>query len=395
MGRRVFLAGQAVSLLGDGLALLAVPLLILQLTRSPVIAALAAAPRSVGYLVTGLPAGPIVDRSDPWRVLIAADLVRAGIFVALFALTGAPAWLILVLACCAGGGSVFFDAAVTVVVRDLFGGVALVRANTLLETARQVAVVLGPAAVGVLALTLGIRVALLIDAATFLVSLATLLAVRRPAPVVEPAPWRRMGAEFREGWRYVRRTPLIRWMTVLQVVVNLALAAEYLVVYLARDTLRMPAEQVSLAVVGGGLGGVAGAFSTGWLVRRVGPVRLIVMCITLAGVALAAIGAARDAWSLGITFGVVEWGVIVASIVNRTLRQQIVPRELLGRVAGLVRALFLAVTPVGAMLGGLLTHVGGDDPRPVFAGAGLLIVVAVPVGWRAALRHHRHLVLSG
>ncbi len=395
MRGRVFLAGQAVSLLGDGLALLAVPLLILRQTSSPVLAALAAAPRSVGYLVTGLPSGPIVDRSDPWRVLIAADVVRAGIFLVLYAAAGAPAWLILALACCAGGGSVFFDAALTVVVRDLFGGVALVRVNTLLETAKQLAVVLGPAAVALLALTLGIRTALLIDAATFLVSLATLLSVRRPPPVVRAAaPWRRLGAEFREGWRYVRRTPLILWMTVLQVVVNLALACEYLVVYLARDTLGLPADRVSLAVAGGGLGGVAGAFSTSWLVNRAGPVRVITGGVLLAGLALAAIGAARDAWSLGILFGAVEWGVIVASIVNRTLRQQVVPRELLGRVTSLVRACFLAVTPLGAMLAGLLTGVCGDDPRPVFAAAGLLVVVTMPIGWVAALRHHRDLGFS-
>jgi hypothetical protein len=51
---RVFLAGQATSMLGDGLAVLAVPLLVLQLTRSPVAAVLASLPRGVGYLAAGL-----------------------------------------------------------------------------------------------------------------------------------------------------------------------------------------------------------------------------------------------------------------------------------------------------------------------------------------------------
>src|SRR6516225_3747124 len=54
---RVFLGGQAVSMLGDGLAILAVPLLVLQLTRSPVAAVLAALPGSVGYLAADLPGG--------------------------------------------------------------------------------------------------------------------------------------------------------------------------------------------------------------------------------------------------------------------------------------------------------------------------------------------------
>ena len=54
---RIFLGGQAVSMLGDGLAALAIPLLVLQLTGSPVAAALASAPRSIGYLIAGIPAG--------------------------------------------------------------------------------------------------------------------------------------------------------------------------------------------------------------------------------------------------------------------------------------------------------------------------------------------------
>jgi len=62
---RVFLGGQAVSMLGDGLAILAVPLLVLQLTRSPMAAVLASLPGSAGYLAAGLPAGLLADRVDP------------------------------------------------------------------------------------------------------------------------------------------------------------------------------------------------------------------------------------------------------------------------------------------------------------------------------------------
>jgi MFS family permease len=68
--RRTFLSGQAVSLLGDGLAALAIPLLVLDLSRSPLISALSAASVTVGYLMVGLPAGVLVDRLDPWRVLV-------------------------------------------------------------------------------------------------------------------------------------------------------------------------------------------------------------------------------------------------------------------------------------------------------------------------------------
>ena len=67
---RVFLGGQAISMLGGGLAVLAVPLLVMQLTGSPVAAVLASVPGSAGYLAAGLPAGVLADRLNPWKVLI-------------------------------------------------------------------------------------------------------------------------------------------------------------------------------------------------------------------------------------------------------------------------------------------------------------------------------------
>ena len=83
----LFLSGQAVSVLGDGLAVLAIPLMVQDLTRNPLLSGLSAASVTVGYLLVGLPAGVLVDRLDPWRVLIAMDAVRALLFAALYALS--------------------------------------------------------------------------------------------------------------------------------------------------------------------------------------------------------------------------------------------------------------------------------------------------------------------
>ena len=174
---RVFLAGQAVSMLGDGLALLAVPLLVLELTQSPTAAVLASLPGSVGYLAAGFPAGVLVDRLDPWWVLISGDVIRALIFLALFALTGSPAisvWLILALAFAAGVVTVFFDTALAIAVRDVFAGPRLVAANSWLESANQGGQIIGPSAAGLLAAAGLLHTSMLIDALTFLVSSAVL-----------------------------------------------------------------------------------------------------------------------------------------------------------------------------------------------------------------------------
>ena len=266
----MFLSGQAVSLLGDGLAVLAIPLLVLGLTRSPLISALSAASVTLGYLAVGLPAGVLVDRLDAWRVLVVTDSVRAVAFAGLYLLwvTGAARlWVIMTIALAAGAASVFFETALVIVVKDLFPGPGLIRANSALELASQAALVAGPAVVGVLAAAGELGAALLADAVTFGVSLVTLLAVRGNVPhtsrraVGEGGGWRAMTAEFRAGVGYLLSVRVLVIMTVMQIIVNLCLATEKLMFFYAKDTLGLSAAGVGAVVAAGGAGGVAGALS--------------------------------------------------------------------------------------------------------------------------------------
>jgi MFS family permease len=395
-GSRIFLSGQAVSLLGDGLAILAIPLLVLQLTGSPLAAALASSPRTIGYLVVGLPSGPIADRLNPWFLLITMDTLRAAIFAALYVLTAAgvrSAWLILGLAFVSGGAGVFFDSALTIAVRDVFADGALVQANSLLEMASQTSVVLGPAIVGVLASGLGVNLTLLIDAATYVVSLVTLFTVSRrrtraaPPTGLPAGSWRKLWPEFKSGLSYVIHTRVIFTLTVVQMMINLCLSVEKLTVFFARDALGLTAFLVGVAVAGGGVGGVVGAVTTRRIVTRLGALRLVTLSVALIGISLAFMSAAIDAWWLAAGNLTLVWATIVASIVIRTLRQEIVPRYLLGRVTSTVRTIYLAVTPIGAVLAGVLTSALGNNPRPVFLGAGIFILITAASAWPAVFRH--------
>ncbi|WP_406229623.1 MFS transporter [Nocardia sp. NBC_01009] len=396
-GTRLFLAGQAVSLLGDGLAILAIPLLVLELTHNPAAAALASVPRAVGYLVAGLPAGPLIDRANPWHVLIAADIVRVAIFATLFGLSVSGSdsvGVILALAFISGVAGVFFETALAVAVRDLCRDRELVRANSFLESASQSSILLGPMAVGLLAVSVGLGAALLVNAGTFVVSLATLWgASRRATRISDPpgwAPWRQFGTEFRNGLRYLATTSILVSLAVLAVVANLCLGAATLVVFFARDYLSAAPWLVGLVVAGGGLGGVLGAATAPALIARFHPVPLCVAATLVTGVALASVGLAPTVWWLAASNLVLVWSDVLASIVVRTLRQQIVPRELLGRVTSAVRWVVLATTPLGAVLAGLLTQLAENDPRPAFLIAAALLGVSTPAIWAVGLRRHRN-----
>jgi MFS family permease len=394
---RVFLGGQAVSMLGDGLALLAISLLVLQLTRSPVAAVLASLPGSVGYLAASLPAGVVVDRLDPWRMLIAGDVIRAAIFLVLFLLTGsrsAPAWLILSLAFAAGAVTVFSDTALTIAVRDVFAGARLVGANSWLESANQMGQITGPSAAGLLAAAGLLHMSMLIDALTFLVALASLFVVRSayqgaPRASRSSADWRALRRELAEGIRYLAATRLLFTLMVFTLVLNLCLGADKLIIFFAKTTLHLPPAQVGLVVTAGGIGGLLGAAGARLLCRWLGPVPAVMLGAASSGLALVLVGAAT---SMPVALAgnlLYAWAIIVASVTMRSMRQVLVPRDLLGRVTASWRLGGQGVTLVGALLAGALAGLLRGDPRPVFGAAGCLTLLTVAVAWFAGLRREQ------
>ena len=393
----LFLSGQAVSVLGDGLAVLAIPLLVLDLTHNPLLSGLSAASVTVGYLLVGLPAGVLVDRLDPWRVLIAMDAARTLLFAGLYALSAAGVlrtWALFVLALSAGACAVFFESALVVVVKDLFSRSGLMAANSALELVSQISLIAGPAVVGLLAAAGGINLALLADAMTFAVSLASLVVVTRNRPGsarsdrARPAGWPgpEFAASLREGLRYLLTVRTLLILTAVQVVVNLCLSVEKLIIYDARETLGLSQPLVGVVVAAGGAGGLAGALSAAPLARWAGEMRLVLVAIAAAGVSVASMCLASSALTLaGANLGYGA-ALVVASLVNRTQRQRLVPRDLLGRVTSTVRVLFLAADPLGVVAASAATVALGGDPRPVFLVAGVMVVVAAAAGWAGGLR---------
>ncbi|MEU4823576.1 MFS transporter [Actinomadura sp. NPDC023710] len=419
--RRLFLGGQSVSLLGDGCAVLAVPLLVLQLTRDPLAAGLAAAPRGIGYLLVGLPAGPVVDRLNPWRVLVAMDVLRAGVFVILPALVwlgAAPLGVVLALAFVGGAATVFFDAALTVAVKDLFPAEGLLTANSVLESAGRTSQMVGPAIVALLATWIGVETALLINAATFAVSLATLVPLlievragrtrgddardARSAGLLAPGRadrarvtprsarliLRGLGEDLWEGLRFIVGFRPLLALTIVQTLVNLCLAVDTLIVYFARMQLGLPTPLVAAVITAGGFGGIAGAVTAPFIAARLGALPSISLGILLAAGSLLVMGASTGWAPLLAANAAQVWAVSIASVINRSTRQRWIPRELLGRVTTAARALFVAATPVGATAAGAVTKASGHDPRPAFLGAGLLIGAIIGCGWFGALRRY-------
>ncbi|MEV0637670.1 MFS transporter [Streptomyces sp. NPDC050619] len=392
-GTRIFLGGQALSVLGDGFALLAVPLLILELTHSALAAALAAAPRTVGYLLVGFVAGAVVDRIDPRRVMFLADCVRLGAFgliTATAAAGTADVRSVLLLAFLASAAGAFFECALSVTVKDCVPPEKLLRTNSFLESASQLSLVLGPAVIGALTALVGLQGALLVNTATFLVSLITLPGLRparRNASGGDaPALLRGLLRDIRAGLAFIRADRTLATLTALQAAVNFTLGVETLMVFFSRDILGLTVGQTGIAVAAAGVGGIAGVLVAPAANRKCREARLVVLAVYGVACAVLAMTVVTSLWTLCAANFVLAAASTCASVVMRSLRQRITPRELLGRVTGAARVVSLATNPLGAGLAGIAAE-WLDGPRPLFAAAGLAMLAAGCVASRSGLRN--------
>ncbi|MGV4985734.1 MFS transporter [Streptomyces sp. NRAIS4] len=392
----VFLLGQIFSLLGDGLAFLAIPLLVIHQTSNPFAAALAAAPRMIGYLLMGMLAGAIVDRCNPRVIMLVTDLVRFCTFLLLAVLTSlqhVSVLLILLLAFAVSGAGVFFDTALAVAVKGLAGGKRLTRANSLLEACNQAALIVGPGIFGLVTAAVGLHTALFVNAGTYLFSLATVYATGRGMPIGTALsgvadPLRHLGREIREGLRYLGRARLILLLTCSQTSANLFLAVQTLTPFYLRETLKMDTATVGLVVGAGGFGGVAGAALASKLAIPTRQLLLVAPSMICCGCAIASIGLVSKPITLGSMNFMVSASLVLVVVVIRNLRQQLVPSNLLGRVTATARMTALASAPVGAMLAGFFTGLNHGNPEPVYIGAGALVISSTVAMWLGGLRKY-------
>ena len=250
--------GQIVSAVGSQVSQLALPLLILAVTHSPAQAGLLAAVRGLPYLLLVLPAGALVDRWDPRRVMLICDTGRA---MALASVPVALAWGHLALAqlyavsLVEGALYVFFDQAesnclVRVVPKDQLPE-AVARNQAIYGTSNLA----GPALGGLL-YSLGRGLPFLADAISYALSVAAVLAiksdVRPPARAEETAP--NLSAEIREGLRWLRGHPVLPFLALLTGGLTLCSAGYALILIVLAQKFHAGPAAVGLLLATGGIG---------------------------------------------------------------------------------------------------------------------------------------------
>ena len=209
-----------VSLIGDGILLVALGWQTYELSRSPSTLGWVAAAYVAPMAVVLLAGGVLTDRFERRKMMIAADLVRVvslGGMAALAISHDLRVWELASPAALTGVGDALFAQAFGSIVPELVPGELLVEANALDQFVRPISNVIGPAIAGVVIAGAGVGVAFLVDAATFLVSVATALRLT-PRPFTH-VPGRSARRELREGFAFVRARTWL-WATLLAAAIS-------------------------------------------------------------------------------------------------------------------------------------------------------------------------------
>jgi MFS family permease len=367
---RVLWAGMAVSLLGDGIFLIAIAWETYALWNAPAALSIVGIAMTVPMVVFLLVGGVLSDRHDRRRLMLAADAVRAVAVACLAVLVFAGAlqlWELVVLVALYGAGTAFFTPACEAIVPELLPTQDLPAANSLDQFVRPIALRLAGPLLGGLLVAAGAGVAFAVDAASFAASGIAVLAMRstRPAPT---APSVSHAGAVREGLSFIRKRVWL-WGTLV------AAAAAYLVFlgpsevllpYLVKNELHASAGTLGLVFAAGGLGAVGAAL---WMGHRGHPRRDVTVMYatwTLATLAIAGYGLATAAWQLMLACLLFNALETAGTIVWATVKQHHVPSAMLGRVSsldwlisiGLLPISFALTAPVAGVLGVRATLVG-------------------------------------
>lgn len=359
---RLFFAGQVVSLAGSWMQNVALAWLVIELSGSPLAVGALAFCRFVPFMVLGLVAGVMVDRFDTRRLVIGtqASAMLVSALLAVATLGGFASLPLVYVLAALGGVTLVLDAPgrqtltfQMVGPRELPNAVAL---NSGLFNASRV---VGPAIAGITIAAVGTGACFAVNALSFLAVLAALLAMREHelVPIAKDADATVAGG-IREGLAWVRATPRAR--IVLVVVTLLSVVGfnfHVLVPLLASDTLHVGPEAFGLLSTAVGIGAVLGSLMAAS--RREASTRTFTLATAGFGVSLlvlAPVGSYAAVVgvlvALGLCFG------LLTTTAN-ALVQLAAPDHLRGRVVSVYLFAFAGLTPVGGLLAGALTELGG------------------------------------
>ncbi len=342
--------------------------------------------QTLPFLLIGLFAGVFVDRVRRRPVLVSADMGRAlllAVVPTLAIVHGLTLWWLAGVAFGVGCLTVLFDVAYQSYLPSIVTSSELIEGNGKLEGTRAVSGMTGPAIAGVLVQLLTAPVALLVDAGSYVVSVLSLISIRRtepsPQPTTEQHVWRQIG----EGLSYVLRHPFLRSVVISTAFSNFfaGVTSAVMVLFAVRD-LGFTASLLGLVYAVNAVGAAIGALAAAKMAKHLGVGWAIVAASVIAMLGSFILPLAVRPLPLAFGFFVVSgmltsFGAVAYNVNQVSVRQAITPPHMLGRMTASIRFIIWGIMPFGALTGGLLGAHIGLRPTLMTAAVGSI----APVVW--------------
>jgi len=376
---RLLWSAQILSELGDWAARVALAVLVYERTQSRVLTAAVVAVGMLPWLGLGQALATLSDRYPRRAVMVAADVVRSGMYAGMI-VVDSP-WGLLTLAFVGAAATPPFEAARAAVIPDVVTEERYGDALTLSNITYQSILVLGYMMGGGLVAALGARMALGVNAVTFLASAAMIVAIREGRVA---STTRTIGSSLRTAMSTLLADPFLRRAAILTTVGSAsAIVGEALVAVHVKEVLHSGS---------GSIGVLAAMVPVGTIIAsaiapRHGPLRMRLRAsaaITVVGATAAAVGFSLEPNFAASAATYAALGVVFAALIPAYSFVGIrLPKEVRGSAFGLLQGTLLGGQALGSILGGLLANVVGVPEASALAllpaiGYGMYALVVVP-----------------
>lgn len=340
---------------------------------------------TAAFLIFGLPVGALIDRTRQRRLLITVDLCRAFLVIAIvtvFATDSLLMFHLYVLAFLVGVLTVFFDVGHQSYLPQVISREQLIEGNSRLAAIDSVALVAGPALAGAIISTGGFLGSMVVAMGGFVLSAALLARMRNPDRLADISGDRNLRREIGEGLRFVLGHPVLRGLAACTSVFNFsALIIQSMIAFRIVRDLGLSAASVGYYFTASGCGGIIGALVARRFTHAIGRRRAVWASCLLSGpfallIPLAESGS--EFWIAACGGGLVAAGASVYNVAQVSIRQELCPDKLLGRMNATMRFLVWGTMPLGGLAGGLLGSILGTRAA-MWIGATGIVVSCLPV----------------
>lgn len=372
-------SSQALSEFGLSTATIAFPLLVLAVTRSPLVSGLVLGTCAGAALLAGLPAGALVDRWSRKAIMLGCEaaqaIAAASLVVALWWDVATALHMVLVAAVLGVCGALFQpaeEASLPNVVPDeqLSTAVAM-------NSARSHLGQLSGTAAGGFLFAVGRFVPFAVDALTHVAAFVALVFLRLPQRRAIRKPVRHLGSEITTGLRWVWQHRQVRLIALCAVGLNMFFTAYYVVIIVLAVARGMPSAQIGIMAAMLGVGGILGSLVAPYLHRRMRPYLSIIGVFWALTMLTPLAIVINDGYLMGALFATMAFLAPTANTTINTYLLLLTPDDLRGRMSSVVGVVIGVAAAVGPVLGGAFVQALSARQAVLACTAGVAIVTVL------------------